>query len=606
MPGLFLATAVGNAGEVAIVIAGAAFAGALIASTLGLPKIAGYLVLGAVVGPAGLDWISDPDSTRFAAELGVAMLIFVVGVELSLSELLHNLKASVLIAAGQFLVVGGVVGLGALALGFGGGGAFVLGGAAGLSSTAAGLALVVSLGRARRIAPIAVGVLIVQDIVAVILIGVVPSLSTGEADELAVAVFRVLLLVGLAVPAVPVAAWLAGIVFRFVAIRVDRELFVIGLMATIAILAAGAVQLGLSVALGAFVAGLVVSQSGYAQSAIRETEALRDVFAAAFFVSAGLLFEPEALSAEPGLAGLLVVSTVVLKFGVIAGMARLAGLDWGIAVALGVLLGNIGEFSFVVASVADEAIVTADALGVVVFTVAVSLLVTAVLTAVGGRRDRQGGLPAGDAGDAVVLIGYGRLGRRVAEELGKRSVPLVVVERDPVLAGLARRDGYPAIWADAGQRSTVRRLGGGRVFIVTDGNVQTANALVERLAVLAPSARVVTLTAPEEKLASLGLDLTIVDADRAASQNVAQAVEEALARVPEPFTVRSHGTRIRFPYDRGALRPSLRERLVNALLPPPVRASDRCPACNGRGRRFASGTFTRCTVCGGDGRRSGA
>lgn len=602
MPVLFLDTGVGNAGEVAIVIAAAAFAGALIASTFGIPKIAGYLVVGAVVGPAGLDWISDPDSTRFAAELGVAMLIFVVGVELSLGELLHNVRASLLIAVGQFVVVGAVVGLGALALGFSGGGAFVLGGAAGLSSTAAGLALVVSLGRARQIAPIAVGVLIVQDIVAVILIGVVPSLTSGEAHELAVAVFRVVLFVALAVPVVPVAAWFAGIVFRFVAVRVDRELFVIGLMATIAILAAGAVQLGLSVALGAFVAGLVVSQSGYAQSAVRETEALRDVFAAAFFVSAGLLFDPDALAAEPGLAALLVVGTVVVKFAVIGGMGRLAGLDWSIAIALAVLLANIGEFSFVVVSVADEAVVSADARGVVVFTVAVSLLVTAVLTALGGRREGRDVVPDGDA---AVLIGYGRLGRRVAEELRARNVPLVVVERDPVLAALARRDGYPAIWADAGQRATIRRLGGGRVFIITDGNVQTANALVERLAALAPTARVVSLTAPEEKLASLGLDLTIVDADRAAGRNVAQAVVEAMARAPEPYTVRSHGARIRFPYDRRVLRPSFRERIVNALLAPPVRASDSCPACNGRGRRFVSGTFTRCTVCGGDGRRAG-
>ncbi|GAB4326909.1 MAG: monovalent cation:proton antiporter family protein [Dehalococcoidia bacterium] len=603
MPTLFLETGVGNAGQVAIVIAAAAFAGALLASTLGVPKIAGYLVVGAIVGPAGLDWISDPDRTRFAAELGVAMLIFVVGVELSLRELLHNLRASLLIAGGQFLVVGALVGLGALALDVGGGGAFVLGGAAGLSSTAAGLALVVSLGRARQIAPVAVGVLIAQDIVAVILIGVVPSLTTGEADELAVAVFRVLLFVGLAVPVVPIAAWLAGIVFRFVAVRVDRELFVIGLMATIAILAAGAVQLGLSVALGAFVAGLVVSQSGYSQSAIRETEALRDVFAAAFFVSAGLLFDPDALAAEPGLAGLLVAGTVVVKFGAIALLARLAGLDWGIAVALGVLLANIGEFSFVVVSVADEAVVSADAQGVVVFTVAVSLLVTAGLTALGGRRERLDGVPDGDA---VVLVGYGRLGRRVAEELRARNVPLVVVERDPVLAALARRDGYPAIWADAGQRATIKRLGGGRVFVVTDGNVQTANAFIERLAMLAPNARVVTLTAPEEKLASLGLDLTIVDADRAASLNVAQAVQEARARPVEPFTVRSHGTRIRFPYNRGAIRQPLRERLFNALLSPPVRTSDSCAACNGRGRRFVNGTFTRCTVCGGDGRRSSA
>lgn len=600
MPIVFIDTTVGGAGEVAIVIAAAAFAGALMASTLGLPKIAGYLVVGALVGPAGLDWISDPDRTRFAAELGVALLIFVVGVELSLRELLHNLRPSLIIAVGQFLVVGAVVALGALAFGVSGGGAFVLGGAAGLSSTAAGLALVGSLARARQIAPIAVGVLIVQDVVAVILIGVVPSLSTGEADELAVAVLRVLFFVGLAVPVIPVAAWLAGIVFRFVAIRVDRELFVIGLMATIAILAASAVQLGLSVALGAFVAGLVVSQSGYAQSAIRETEALRDVFAAAFFVSAGLLFDPDALAAEPGLAVLLVAGTVVVKFGAITVLGRLAGLGWMVAAGLGILLANVGEFSFVVASVADEGVVSADVLGVVVFTVAVSLLVTALLAALVGRRPQGDGLPAGDA---VVVIGYGRLGRRVAAELKARAIPLVIVERDPVLASLARRDGYAAIWADAGQRSTVHRLGTGRVFVVTDGDAQTSNALIERLALLAPSARVVTLTIPEERLATLGLDLTIVDADRTASQNVATAVQEALGRAAEPFTVRSHGTRIRFPYDRRVTRPSLRDRLVGVFLSPPARVGDACPACNGRGRRFANGTFTRCTVCGGDGRR---
>lgn len=581
----------------------AAAGGAMLASLLRLPKVAGYLLAGAVVGPAGLRLVDDPDQTRFVAEFGLALLLFVVGIELSIREFLASLRASVLIGLGEMLLVGAVTFPFARMLDLPPQGALLVAGAAGFSSTAAALALLGILGeRGQRVAPTVVAVSLMQDMVAVVLIGAAPRL-TVEVDTVAfaLALLRILLaIVGTAV-ALPILATLAHWGLRFVAQQVDRELFLVTVVAGVGLIAAAALQLGLSVALGAFVAGLVMSESGYAEQALAETRALSSIFAAAFFVSAGVLVDPEVLGAELPMLGLLLGASALLKFAAVAVLARLAGWPWPFALLVAALLANAGEFSFAVGEAASLDVVPLGTRGALVATVMLSLLLTSVVATLLAR----GALPAGRPGAAdVIVIGYGRLGRQVARLLRERGVGVFVVERDADLARLAALDGFPAFWGDASQRSLLRRLGRGRVYLVTPTGKVGAD-LVDALADLAPGARVVTASVPEGHLSRLGLDLTIVDVDAPAAQQVASAVERALATAAQPYTVRSAAGTFRFAFGKPAPPARWWQRLAaDWMRPPAARTSERCPACAGRGRRLTEGRFVTCSVCGGDGRRA--
>lgn len=581
----------------------AAAGGAIVASVLRVPKVGGYLVAGALVGPAGLGLIDNPESTRFVAEFGVALLLFAVGVELSLREFMASLKAGLVIGIGHLVVVGAVTFPAVQTLGLSPQGSLLLAGAAGFSSTATVLVLLGLLGeQGQRLAPTVVAVCILQDVVAVVLIGFA-SRVTGDVDAMgfAVSLLRIAAAIGGVAVVLPLMSAVVHWGFRFVAQQVDRELFLVTVVAAIGLIAAGSLQLGLSVALGAFIAGLVISESGYAEQALAETRALSGVFVAAFFVSAGLLVDPKAIGDDVLVLVALLGSSVVVKFAAIACLARLTGWGWRPSLLMGVLLANAGEFSFAVGQAATPDVISASTQGALVATVMLSLLLTSGVAAVLSR----GALPAGRPGASdVVVIGYGRLGRRVAGILRDRGLGVFVVERDADLARLAAQDGFPAFWGDASQRALLRRLGRGRVYLVTPTG-QAGAELVETLAELAPGARVVTATAPEARLSRLGLDLTVVDVDTPAAEQVATAVERALASAPQPYTVRSAAGTFRFAFRTPAKRARWWRRLVEDWLQPPaVRTAERCPMCEGRGRRLSEGRFVTCSVCGGDGRRS--
>lgn len=589
--------------QLVFVLVLAAAGGAMLANLLRLPKVAGYLLAGAVVGPAGLRLVDDPDQTRFVAEFGLALLLFVVGIELSIREFLSSLRAGVLIGLGEMLLVGAVTFPFARMLDLPPQGALLVAGAVGSSSTAAALALLGILGeRGQRIAPTVVAVSLMQDVVAVVLIGAGPRL-TIEVDTVAfaLALLRILLAIAGTAVALPILATLAHWGLRFVAQQVDRELFLVTVVAGIGLIAAAALQLGLSVALGAFVAGLVMSESGYAEQALAETRALSSIFAAAFFVSAGVLVDPAMLGTELPMLGLLLGASILVKFVAVAVLARLTGWSWTFALLVAVLLANAGEFSFAIGEAAPLDVVPLGTRGALVATVMLSLLLTSAVAALLSR----GALPAGRPGAAeVIVIGYGRLGRQVAHLLRERGVGVFVVERDADLARLAALDGFPAFWGDASQRSLLRRLGRGRVYLVTPTGKLGAD-LVDALADLAPGARVVTASAPEGHLSRLGLDLTIVDVDAPAAHQVASAVEAALATAAQPYTVRSAAGTFRFAFGKPPRPARWWQRLAaDWMQPPAARASERCPACEGRGRRLSEGRFVTCSVCGGDGRRA--
>lgn len=597
---MFLAGTVPEGGAVALAVIVAALAGAAIAEVLRIPRPAGYLLAGAVAGPGGVEFVADPDDLRLVADAGVALLLFTVALELSVRDLAAHLRAALFIGVGQLLVVGAAVMVGSIVAGEEEATAAILAGAAGLSSTATGLALLPGLGdTGRKLLPLATGILIVQDVFAVVMIGLAPSLEEGTLSTAGSVALGIGSSLAVMLAVLPVIIVVSDALLQRLAARVDREVFIVALLAFVAASAAGAAAAGLSTALGAFLAGFVIRQSGYAYQAVRETETLRDLFAAAFFVSAGLLFDVDIVFDEPAMTGLFLGSVIFVKFAAIAGLARLTGISWPLSLGLGGILANAGEFSFVVASAAEASIAPDAVIAAVVFAIVVSLFVSSIFVAIRGRSERGARLVAAPGG--VAVVGYGRLGRLAAVKLRGRGRSVFVVEADGEAVRQARIDGFPATWGDVGNRNVARQISGAEVILVTPGGQEGAG-IVERISRLVrPGTKVVAASMPD-RVAHLGLDLTVVEADERVSTEVVTRVEQACEARAEPFALRTAGGLVKFPPGASRKEARLGDRIWRWLERSPSAGRDACPVCRGTGRKGTWLFSAPCAACDGTGR----
>jgi CPA2 family monovalent cation:H+ antiporter-2 len=430
---------------------------------IGIPPIVVYLFAGVVSGPGVLGLVKHSESVDALAEIGVALLLFGVGIEFSLEKLRR--MVAFLVVGGAVQVVASVAVTAAImtAIGRPGPEAMVAGFLVALSSTA--LVFKLLEGRGELDAPsgqAAAGVLLFQDLALVPMMLLLPALAgPGEAVFTAagVALLRA-------------AAAVAGIVAlaRFVLPRTLEltaraklpELFPsVALLAAFgtALMASG---LGLSLPLGAFLAGLALSGTPYAHQVFAELLPLRDAFVALFFTSIGALLEPAALAGHGGLVAVL-VGAVVVK-GLISG--AVIGVGWGsarIGVLGGCALAQIGEFSFVLSRQAVD-------LGIMSHTLEQAFLGAAVLTMAvtpfvyfAGRRltllDLGSRVDAGGVTGHVVIVGYDVTGKAVARVLGSTSIPFVVLDVDPgrVQAGVA--EGLPVHFGDGSRRGVLEGAG---------------------------------------------------------------------------------------------------------------------------------------------------
>lgn len=453
---------------------GAAFLGGLAASLFRLPLILGYLGAGIAVGPNTPGFIADQETVHSVAHVGVALLMFAVGVHFSLRELAAVRRVALL---GGGLQIGGTILLGlgvGLALGWDPYTGLFLGCALALSSTAVMLRVLEErgeLGSAHGGAMI--GILIVQDLSLVLMVAVLPSLAlVGERGVAAlgpvaaslgialVSIAGVLVLASRAVPAL----------LRLVARLGSRELFL--LTAVCVCLGAGylAVVAGLSLEIGAFLAGLVISESDYAHEVFSQVRPLRDVFASLFFVSIGMLFDPRFL-AENWLQVLAVVLAIVVGKAVIGALAvGLAGEHGRTAVIAGLGLAQIGEFSFVLASIGTARQLVSDEVPDVILASALLTLLLAPFLYAGGAPvyaalnrlpglsallNRRGGdrrarpQPPEEEAPQVILVGCGRVGGYISDALTELGIRHVGVDFDAAAIGRLRDRGVPVVYGDA-------------------------------------------------------------------------------------------------------------------------------------------------------------
>ena len=442
-----------------VIALGAALVGATVALRLRQPLILGYLLAGVAIGPFTPGFIGPTHTIAEIAELGVVFLMFVIGVQVSLRELLvagRRMIAGALVQVATMIAIGYAVGR---ALGWGHAEAYTFGAVISNSSSAVLSKIHSDRGEQESgHAQLALAWSSVQDISTVALLAGLALLSGGAGDALAVlgnAALFFFVLVPLAFFALPWA-------LRHATALHSRELFALATVAVALAMAAGAALLGVSLALGAFLAGIVLGESDLAHRILGDAIPLRDVFSGIFFVSIGMLADPGfLLSAWPLV--LLTVGLIVVAKGVVTTVvASLLGFPARVAILVGAGLAQSAEFSFLMARIGLETGVLRESVFNLLITSAIlSILLSPMAMAVAMRLRRRAPAGRDDArwlarhavppsGHAVVC-GYGRVGTTVCALLRRADKPVVVVEEDPRIVERLLGQGVPVVSGDAGQ-----------------------------------------------------------------------------------------------------------------------------------------------------------
>jgi CPA2 family monovalent cation:H+ antiporter-2 len=502
---------------------GAAFLGGMIAQRLGLPVLVGYIVAGVLIGPNTPGFEADRDRVLLLANLGVAFLMFALGVEFSLDELLEVRRIALIAGAIQLpLTIGLGVGVGVL-IGWTFSASLLLGGAFAISSSIVAIKLL--LGRAEVESPhatVALGLGIVQDLSLVVMLAFLPVIA-GEGDDLAATLLRsiVTAAVALAVVLVVGAKFVPRLLF-VVARTGSRELFLLTIVLIALGTALAAHEAGLSFALGAFLAGIVVSESEFDSQVLAEIIPLRDLFATLFFVAVGMLLDPGFVIDHVGTVAFMIAGLVAGKL-VITGAAYLtAGVDHRTATLAAILLAQMGEFSFVLAGVGlEDHVIDDDQYGLILAAALGSILLVPALLAASPslvglaaflpgvsaqERSKEGPPPpSGEATRHVVICGYGRVGRELGEALRRRGFTFTVIDLNPAIVRELRTEQIPAYYGDSGSEALLRRAGvpRARTIAIATPDLVAARATIRHARAMNPDIRVVARAPSSEHGESL-------------------------------------------------------------------------------------------------------
>ena len=502
---------------------GAAFTGGVVAQRLGLPVVLGYLAGGMVIGPLSPGPRADVQSVQLLAEVGVALLMFALGAEFSLSELRQLGRVAVMGGTWQILSIMALgIGL-APAAGLSPEQGVFLGALVALSSTIVAIKLL--MGRGELQAPhgqAALGILLVQDIAVVPMVIVLPSLASDAGSAPAQLGMTALKAGGILLGAYLVGARAVPWLLSRAEVRHTRELFILGVVT----LALGTALLtsvtGLSLAFGAFLAGLVVAESDYRTQVIAEILPLRDLFASLFFVSLGMLFDPLVLQSQAGLVLILVTVAVVGKVVVVTMAAPALGLPARAAFLAGLSIAQVGEFSFLLARIGvDTGSVPRSLFSLTLGTVVVSILLAPLLLSAGpfllelleripaiGSRFAEPVVPSVDTAALrrhTVICGFGRVGRELAGALERRRLPYLVIEYNPDLVRELRDRHVPVIFGDAGNPVVLEhaRLDRAVLLAVLVPDPRTAELVTRRARAMHPRLDIVARAADAEQVQRL-------------------------------------------------------------------------------------------------------
>lgn len=501
-----------------------------------IPPIVGLILTGILIGPSGLGLVEEVEEVEALAEIGVVLLLFIIGLELSLGQLKDMGRAFLFGGLTQALLTTLATAAVAAYGGIPWSEAIFIGWVVSLSSTAVVLKL---YGQRREMSTpqgrAVLGILLFQDLLIVPMIVLTPVIAgTEQASPLAL-----LLRFGGALAAVA----LVAVIARFVAPRLlhllvavrSRELFILTSLLACLGLSYFTYSLGFSLALGAFLAGILISETEYSHQVIADVAPFRDVFASLFFVSIGMLVDLD-FALDNGPLLLAMAAGVVLLKALFAGAAvKVVGYPVRIALVGGLGLAQIGEFSFVLMDVGrSNGLLAGNIYQLLLGTAVLTLLLTPAFVTFApgiGRRvaalvraaDPESAAEHAGLSSHVIIVGYGLNGSLLARVLGEAGLPFVVIELNNSTVQQARREGVPILFGDASRQEILEHAGIERaqavVFAMSDLPAMRRSVRLARG--LAPAVKIIVRTRMVQEIDSVRL----AGADEVVAEEFESAIE---------------------------------------------------------------------------------
>jgi monovalent cation:proton antiporter-2 (CPA2) family protein len=456
--------------ESGAVMLGAALVSVMIFRRLRLGATLGYIVAGTVIGPEVLGLIKDPQQLSSVTDIGIALLLFIVGLELQPSRLWRLRKDIFGLGFAQVVLCGlAITAMLYFALGISAEAALAIGLPLGLSSTAQVLPQLrsdneLNTPQGER----AFSILLFQDLAIVPMITIVAAMSRVPPAPGTPTGWTVTLYTVLAVVALVIVGRLAiNPLIRFIGRLGERELFVVIGLFTVIGSAAIMHMLHLSVALGAFVAGVMLAESPYRHELETDVEPFRSILLGLFFLSVGMLLDLSVIAANPVMVIGLALGVIAIKTIFISGLSRAFGCSWPLAVRLGLLLSQAGEFGFVLFAQATAAkLIQPEAASLFGAVVTLSMATTPFLMRfIDFLEKREMRLPRGLDGPerspetSAIVVGYGRFGQTVAQMMQAKGIGVTLIDKKPSMIETAEEFGTKVYYGDGLRVDLLRTAG---------------------------------------------------------------------------------------------------------------------------------------------------
>ncbi len=491
---------------------------------LKLPPILGYLCVGILVGPHGLGWVPDTADTRYIAEFGVVFLMFTIGLEFSLPQLIAMRKTVLGLGGAQVILTTVITAAVCMMSGISTNMSIIIGGTLAMSSTAiVTRQLSEQLELHSRHGRKAVGVLLFQDLAVIAFLIMVPAMADTSQSSILLPLGWALLK-GAAVLAIILAIghWLMRPLFRTAAKTHSPDLF----MLTVLLFTLSAAWLtheaGLSLVLGAFLAGIMVGETEFRHQVEADIRPFRDVLLGLFFVTIGMLFDIN-LFAENWFWVLLITAVLIVgKLLLVTGIALMMKTEAGIALRTGATLAQGGEFGFVLISLAMAAGVMTDSIGqIILASIIISMMLAPLIirynghlakqifsTSYGTSRANIRGEISADAHHLhhhVIICGYGRIGQNIARFLEQENFQFIAIDLDPVRVREARKAGEQVNYGDSTHVDILEAAGldRARALVISFEEPDAAIKILENTRRLRPDMPILVRTRDDANLEKL-------------------------------------------------------------------------------------------------------
>jgi CPA2 family monovalent cation:H+ antiporter-2 len=511
-----------NSLQLVLILLAVAVGVVVLCRILRLPAMLGYLIVGILIGPHALAWIPDAPETRHLAEFGVVFLMFSIGLEFSLARLRAMQRIVFGLGTAQVVLTMLLVMVSSLFFGLDWREGLALGGVLAMSSTAIVSKLLVeraelSSSHGNKI----MGVLLFQDLAVVPLIIIIPALASGAGDLTATIAYAMLKAVLLLSVLLIFGQRLLRPWFNLVAQQKSSELFMLNVLLFTLGLAYLTELSGLSLALGAFVAGMLISETEYRYQVEEDIKPFRDVLLGLFFVTIGMMLNLGSVIAGFGWVLLILLILIPFKAAVVALLVRWLAKDWGVGIRTGLGLAQAGEFGFVLLTLAgDVHLLPPDVMQNILAAMLISMLIAPFLIQHAeavvrflspgewtnqAMQVHQIAVKSMRSDAHIIVCGYGRSGKALGQFLAKEGIKFMALELDPGYVRNAVAAGENVVYGDATKREVLQAAGlmRAKALVVTYDDTPSALKILHHVSHARPGLPVVVRTSDDSHVETL-------------------------------------------------------------------------------------------------------